>query len=615
MATTALNRSVYPAYIYERPSRSRKITGEQWQRVAVFGTSNAAVGNEVAVSFDAIADPGMSGEVRLVTSTGQTSNPAIVQGALINGIVGFISIVNDAPSYVYLEARGQVGIGGGIQVMDANLIDVFNVDPALIPGPIYPPGYSALAGADMSISVADVTGFQGDTVQVVAQYTNNGPDVSDAFNVLVEIPDDSTLNVGQSTAGAVVAGGNVRVPVSGPVSAAGSGSVTVAFDVAGGATIQNDTLDASIADQVAADPVVGNDSTTYVFTVRGPIVADLAVSATSPNGEQGQTGTVSVNVNNTGPDTSGTYAMDIDIPTDCTFNAAASTAGGTVNGTKVEYNGTALANGATGNFNVVFNIGAAAVIGPQSLAVAIFNQSETDDDNGNDSATSTFTISAPGAGLPPSITGTTTGGQSAATRFHAFDVPNTATNGDLILAFISSTDQTSFTPPNNWTLLAEFDNPAGGTLAIIGKISQAGSEAGQTFTPVNTNPGMESAYICHVIDGNSGGLVLGTDIEISSVVFGTTSSVNPPNVAASWGSDDNLFIAVGATADDDVAVNAYPSGYTHTQHSSVSGAGNGTGTTVASCSRQLTAASSDPSLFSLSAAQESAGVTLAIKPA
>lgn len=90
-----------------------------------------------------------------------------------------------------------------------------------------------------------------------------------------------------------------------------------------------------------------------------------------------------------------------------------------------------------------------------------------------------------------------------------------------------------------------------------------------------------------------------------------TTTPDPPNVAASWGSASNLFIAVMA-CDNTRTISVYPLPNNQTR---TANAGSGTAyVTLGSCSNDVSAGSLDPGTFTISTSSAWATTTIAVRP-
>lgn len=614
MVSTALPRTVHPTRILEPAQRDRRVSGEEWQRVAVLGTTDADVGNHVAINFSAYADPGIVGEVRLRTEDNQVSQSALVNGQLDNAMVGFI-VLTSAPTYVFLEARGQAGNAGGVHVFDANLLDLEGVPAALLTGPTYPPGYSPNAlGADMAItSVPNVQVLQGNQASVVVNWANNGPQDGGNFDVRVEIPTDATFNAGASSPNCVIVGPDVVCSMSGPIADGATGSVSVAFDVAGAAATGTQTLDVEIVNQQQADPNNVNDTTTTQFTITQPIVADLAVSLpVSTQVEQGAQLTLVGTVNNLGPDSSGTYDYSVQIPTDATFNAGASTAGGSVNGGNVEWIGLAgIPAAGNATVNAVFDMAGGAGLGTQNVTATISNQAESDPSAANDSDSGQVEIVAPGSTVFPSVISVSTQGETPSSTTHDTALSTTPAAGDLILV-ASMLRHDGIVTGNNGLVVLSDNRPIGTrSLTLLGKIAAGGESTFELTSTISSN--WSSLGI--VIEDFHGSLAEGVGWSQGVATDGGGAFIDPASVTAAWGSARNLFLTFIGLENDDATIASYPANWTHAQAFAVSGGGLNSGCTIAVAARQLEVASADPGAFNASESEGYVARTFAFRPA
>lgn len=94
---------------------------------------------------------------------------------------------------------------------------------------------------------------------------------------------------------------------------------------------------------------------------------------------------------------------------------------------------------------------------------------------------------------------------------------------------------------------------------------------------------------------------------------GDSSAANPPSLSPSWGSDDNLWIALaGHAASSDNAFSAAPTNYTGFVNTGTSSGGSAA--SIGSGTRNLTASSEDPGTFSVNNNRWWAATTVAIRP-
>jgi hypothetical protein len=194
---------------------------------------------------------------------------------------------------------------------------------------------------------------------------------------------------------------------------------------------------------------------------------------------------------------------------------------------------------------------------------------------------------------------------------HALNLPAGASAGERILFAVGfATDPGTVTPPTGMTVERLLNQPSGGTAHLYSMIyEKQGSETTCTLT---TSVAAKSATCSVYVTGDSTSI----DAEISTGAVGVNGPPNPDLMTPTGGSKDYLFIAIG-TMGGETAMTAAPTNYTNFQEADTGTAGaitvnerTGIGT------RQLTAASDDPGVFTGGdATQEWVGMTAAFHPA
>lgn len=207
----------------------------------------------------------------------------------------------------------------------------------------------------------------------------------------------------------------------------------------------------------------------------------------------------------------------------------------------------------------------------------------------------------------------TSNGSNAASTSHTVNLPTgVSTPGRICVCYFSirNTFNNTVTWPAGWTQLS------GGTIASnsTGNIETRyrvtdGSE-GSSIT-VSSTDSQESSYICDLLSGQH----TSTPIEGAAGTVSNTANPDPPSLTPfSLGAgEDILWIAIigydagGSSADPP---SSYPTNYTNgTSQCSICNVG------VARAYRTLNATTEDPSTFTLGGADDSAPVTIAIRPA
>lgn len=171
--------------------------------------------------------------------------------------------------------------------------------------------------------------------------------------------------------------------------------------------------------------------------------------------------------------------------------------------------------------------------------------------------------------------------------------------GHLLVAIFAFSAERTFSDPSGWTRLSYASSSGTAALAVFYKIA-AGSDANPSITPSGTT---RSAHITFRITDHG---AASTAPEVGTSATGSSTTPNPPSLAPSWGSEDTLWLALGAGMAG--AVNSYPTSYSN-------GLSQAASTVVAmSAERQLAASSEDPSTFALNASGNWTAQTLAVRP-
>lgn len=204
-----------------------------------------------------------------------------------------------------------------------------------------------------------------------------------------------------------------------------------------------------------------------------------------------------------------------------------------------------------------------------------------------------------------SLAGTNNGTDTGTS--HTVNLPTPISSGQLLLAFfcVDSVETTTWpTGGDAWTKIVD-DVGSQQTTAVAYRIAD-GTEGGSIEV---TTPGSEiSNHVTHRYTNWHGT----TPPEASSAT-GSNSSPNPPSVTASWGSEDNFFIAGCGYNDGRTTVSTYPTNYASNQHNEQDGAAGGTGVGIAT--DEVASDNQDPGTYSLSSSEAWTAFTVVIRPA
>lgn len=205
----------------------------------------------------------------------------------------------------------------------------------------------------------------------------------------------------------------------------------------------------------------------------------------------------------------------------------------------------------------------------------------------------------------PVVVSTTQGNSGANVSTFNVPLPATITAGDLLIAtVISAGDREAFWPAG-WSILFGMLNSyscayriadgteGGGTVAV----SFEGGGGVRVISQVQRITGAASDILPDFVTGNTG-------------VPLNTNAPNPLAVTPLWGSSKNLFFVNCSVGAGD-GLTSYPANYTHHQNEFQDGGNN---CRLATCSRQLEAASDDPGAFAFTASNPKAFGTIAIAP-
>lgn len=207
-----------------------------------------------------------------------------------------------------------------------------------------------------------------------------------------------------------------------------------------------------------------------------------------------------------------------------------------------------------------------------------------------------------GDSFPVWETADDTSGQGTGQNFTAV-YPANSQVGDLILLFVATTSNSEVTqpstPPNEFSSLGgwtanfqriraywhRYDGDEDANFTVVMSASQYRAWRLIRVSGAHTSSPPES------VDGNTG----------------ISNSPNPLGITPSWGSEKNLYLAIGSF-DGAVTITSYPTDY-------VNGTTNGTTERLAVASRAIENGSENPGAFTLSGPAAWVVDTIAIRPA
>jgi len=193
----------------------------------------------------------------------------------------------------------------------------------------------------------------------------------------------------------------------------------------------------------------------------------------------------------------------------------------------------------------------------------------------------------------------------------AVNMPATVNSGDLLIALVEVRNAGTWTKPSGWDDISTLSQTGGGSVGKLNGFYRIadGTEGGSTAT-WTASVGTTGAWqVIRITDWH------GTTPPEATTASGDASSANPPSETASWGAEDNLFIAVaGHTASSTSAWSASPSGYsTITLNGASSG---GSAVCVAHGVKDSASDTDDPGVFTVSGSNRWwASATIVVRPA
>jgi hypothetical protein len=187
--------------------------------------------------------------------------------------------------------------------------------------------------------------------------------------------------------------------------------------------------------------------------------------------------------------------------------------------------------------------------------------------------------------------------QSSSTS-HLVALPAGIQVGDLLIVFFGVANNPSITWPGGWTALAN-----GTTSDDIGetryRVANGSEGSGITLT---TDTAQTSSHYSWRITNYQG------VPEGAAATGGLTSTIDPPNLAPSWGNKPCLWIAHALARTG--TYSGYPTGYSDNQNANES-----TVPDIARASKFATASSDDPGVFTVSGSIRWVGITIAVRGA
>jgi len=201
---------------------------------------------------------------------------------------------------------------------------------------------------------------------------------------------------------------------------------------------------------------------------------------------------------------------------------------------------------------------------------------------------------------------------------HTVALPSDVASGDLLLIVFTYRNYTvpgvTLTTPSGWVVVDSLvtDNDISISLYIFARIAD-GSEDSTVAITSSANARSSHCSVCVAGHAAEVSPISGMSISKTGNDEFPYGSLNPPSVTASWGSDKNLWIAVGGIVGGGRTYVSAPAGYAKTE------LGQNTNTLASRCAtavahRYLASSSDDPSAFDLGTESYWKAMSLVIKP-
>lgn len=193
---------------------------------------------------------------------------------------------------------------------------------------------------------------------------------------------------------------------------------------------------------------------------------------------------------------------------------------------------------------------------------------------------------------------------------------NVATN-DLVLLFVSA-DGAGIASATDFTSLQTRSSGAN-QLTCLGKKAAGGETGTFTITISASEQGCWRTIRIPAATWFAGTVGQDSDSTDSVGANGLSATPDPPSqTPTSWGAEDTLWIALGGS-DTSRTFDAFPTNYTQEDHTTAGGhaasSGGAGGAGMGVCYRQLNTATEDPGTFTISASDDWACLTVAVRPA
>ena len=164
----------------------------------------------------------------------------------------------------------------------------------------------------------------------------------------------------------------------------------------------------------------------------------------------------------------------------------------------------------------------------------------------------------------PTINSHVAGNGESNTTFNTGVPGGSAASGDLLITVVSTDGSDAST--SNMTIIKQLNSSNNNKIAVAYRICTGSEGSTLGWSTSFKDNCAHHTYKILAAEWH------GTSVpEVSTGATGTTSPADPDSLTASWGAEDNLWIAVCGSDDGRDPITGYPSGYGDTHATGVTG--------------------------------------------
>jgi len=203
-------------------------------------------------------------------------------------------------------------------------------------------------------------------------------------------------------------------------------------------------------------------------------------------------------------------------------------------------------------------------------------------------------------------TATTSRGSNDTTD--TINLPASVATGDLVIVVEAKDGNSTFTIPSPWVEIKDARADSNAASAFIAYLDATGGE-----TSIDVTTSLSERFNAIAIRITAATWHGTTAPEVSTGATGASTAPDPDSVSASWGAEDNLFIATVIYDGSAQSVDGFPTNY---GDNNVEESGGTSSAGVGIATRETTAdQADDPDAFTLSGSEQWWSGTIVVRPA